>query len=408
MKHIAILGGTFNPIHIAHLKMAEFVYSTGKYDEILFIPTGKPPHKADGNHIVSKKHRLNMCLLATKDTPYFKVSDIELTRKGTTYTVDTLEQLQEESPDNEYSLIIGADSLLNLTKWHNPKKLLNIGKFIVINRPGYENLVSGHANYLVNEYHTSIELLDMPVIPISSSRIRLSILEDQSIKGFVPEAVEYYIKEHNLYSMDSIQDMDIDKIQKKLKKNLSEKRLIHSLSVMDTAIELARHHGYDLEKAAIAGLLHDCAKSLSNKRKLELAMQYSFKLSDAEIENPDLLHAKLGAIVAKEEYGIKDLEILNAIDCHTTGKPNMTTLDKIIYIADYIEPKRMPLPRIEHLRELAMDSLDEALVEIIHDTIEHLKEQERTIDSRSLETYVFYKNINSFNESEEEKWQKTH
>jgi nicotinate-nucleotide adenylyltransferase len=408
MKHIAILGGTFNPIHIAHLKMAEFVYSTGKYDEILFIPTGKPPHKADGTHIVSKKHRFNMCILATKETPYFDVSDIELKRKGTSYTVDTLQQLKEENPDNEYSLIIGADSLLNLTKWHNPKQLLKIGKFIVINRPGYENLVSGHINYLVNEYQTSIELLNMPVMPISSSKIRLAILENQSIEGFVPEAVENYINEHHLYAINEDDDINMEKLQKRLKKNLSDKRFIHSVSVMETAINLAMHYGIDIEKAAIAGLLHDCAKSLSNKRKLELAVQYSFKLSDAEFENPDLLHAKLGAIVAKEEYGINDSEILNAIDCHTTGKPNMTTLDKIIYIADYIEPKRKPLPRIDYLRELAMKSLDQALVEIIYDTIEHLKQQKRIIDLRSLETYSFYKNINSLEESEEKEWQKMH
>lgn len=401
MKHIAILGGTFNPIHLAHIKMAEFVYGTGKYDEILFLPTGKPPHKADGNHIVSKKHRWNMCMLAIKDTPYFQISDIELKRKGTSYTVDTLEQLMLESPNDEFTLIIGGDSLLNLTKWYNPKKLLQIGRFLVINRPGYESLVSEHVNYLIDKYGAKIELLGMPVMPISSSKIRQSIAEAKPITNLVPTAVEQYILEHHLYISDSIKNIDIDKIKIKLKKNLSEKRFIHSVSVMETAISLAKQHNCDIEKATIAGLLHDCAKSLSNKRKLELAVQYNFELSDAEIENPDLLHAKLGAIVAKEEYGIYDSEILNAIECHTTGKPNMTTLDKIIYISDYIEPRRMPLPKIDIIRTIAASSLDESLLIIVNDTIKYLSEQKRKIDTRSIETFSFYNTIISINERKE-------
>lgn len=391
MRQIAILGGTFNPIHIAHLKMAEYVYATGKYDEILFLPAGKPPHKMDGSQIASKKHRLNMCLLATEAIPYFRVSDIELKRKGKSYTLDTLKYLTEEQPDNEFTVVIGADSLINLTKWHNYKELLQIGKFLVIGRPGYESLVEDQINFLTNQYKASIDLLNTPVLAISSSKIRLDIIENKSIEGLVPKVVENYIIEHNLYKNDSSEDIDIYKIQLKLQKNLPEKRFIHSMSVMNTAMKLAQHYNYDVEKAAIAGLLHDCAKGISNKRKLELAKQYSFELSEAEIENPDLLHAKLGAIVAKEEYGIYDAEILNSIECHTTGKPDMTLLDKIIYIADYIEPKRMPLPRIEHLRALALTSLDDALLEIVNDTIEHLNNKKRAIDKRSLETYHYYK-----------------
>lgn len=391
MKRIAILGGTFNPIHNAHLKMAGFVYATGKYDEILFLPTGNPPHKEEGAQIASKKHRMNMCSLAIKDTPYFSVSDMEMRRKGASFTVDTLIQLKEESPQNEYTLIIGADSLLNIKTWHNSKKLLQIGRFLVINRLGYENQVESYMNYFIGKYKTPIKLLDMPIVPISSSKIRQAIAEKKSISEWVPASVEEYIKKNNLYKGSTVKDIDMHMLELKLKNNLSDKRFIHSVSVMKTAKKLADNHNCNVDQAAIAGLLHDCAKSLSNDKKLEMAIQYSYELSPAENENPDLLHAKLGAVVAKEKYGIIDPEILNAIECHTTGKPNMTTLDKIIYIADYIEPKRPPLPNIDNLRKTAMHSLDEALLEILEQTLDYLKAHNRTIDSRSMETYLYYK-----------------
>ena len=131
---------------------------------------------------------------------------------------------------------------------------------------------------------------------------------------------------------------DLEKIQTKLKKEIDEHRFEHTIGVMYTAASMAMAHGYDLHKAQVAGLLHDCAKCIPNDKKLKLCRKNNIQMSDVEQSNPILLHGKLGAFVAQKKYDVKDKEILSAITFHTTGKPEMSVLDKIIFIADYIEP----------------------------------------------------------------------
>ncbi len=394
MKNIAILGGTFNPIHLAHLTMAQCVYATGNYDEILFIPTGAPPHKESDFYIVDKAHRWNMCMLAIEKYDDFTISDIEMKRKGSSYTVDTLKALIKEHPDNNYFLIIGADSLMNLTSWHNTKHLFKIAKFLVLNRPGFEHEIHDRIAYLKKNYQATILTVDMPKMDISSSEIRTLISKNISISNMVPVSVEQYIIDHELYKASIYVNMYLDEVKKKLKKNLSEKKYLHSIAVEAVAVKLAKQYGVDAEKASIAALLHDCAKGMNKKRQNELTKMHSICITQAEKDSPDLLHAKLGPIIAKEVYGVIDEEILSAIECHTTGKPNMTNLDKIIYIADYIEPNRTAFPRIEFIRQLATVSLDDTLLEILKDTLEFLERKKSAIDSRTLETFLFYNNSN--------------
>lgn len=393
MKNIAVLGGTFNPIHLAHLAMAKYVYAIGSYDEILFIPTGAPPHKVNDFYIVDKTHRWNMCMLAIKEYEYFNISDIEMKRKGNSYTLDTLKALIKEYPNNNYTLIIGADSLMNLTNWHKPKELFKLANFLVINRPGYEQEIEKRIAYLRENYQVHILSMNMPEMDISSSNIRHLINNNMSISDMVPSEVEQYIISNMLYKTSIYLNMHFEEAKKILKKNISEKKYLHSISVEKVAAKLAKLHGVDVEKASIAGLLHDCAKGINHKKRNELIKTNSILINQAEINNPDLLHAKLGPIIAKEVYGVTDNEILSAIECHTTGKPNMTELDKIIYIADYIEPNRAPFPRIDFIRHAATISLDDALLEILKDTLEYLDNKKSTIDARTLETFMFYNKL---------------
>ena len=162
----------------------------------------------------------------------------------------------------------------------------------------------------------------------------------------------------------------IDEIREKVKKVLSEERYKHTLGVMNTAKELAECYGEDVEKALVAGLLHDCAKHIST----------------------NLLHAKDGALLAREEYGVMDSYITDAIRYHTTGRPKMTLLDKIIYVADYIEPNRDKAPNLANLRQMAFQNIDECLYRILEDTLEYLKIKNRDIDPTTEETYLYYKN----------------
>lgn len=165
---------------------------------------------------------------------------------------------------------------------------------------------------------------------------------------------------------------DLQKITKKLKKYLDEDRLWHTLGVMHTAAAMAMVYHEDMEKAQLAGLLHDCAKCIPSKKKIKLCNENHIPVSSFEKEHTFLLHGKVGAWIAEEKYGVKDREILEAITWHTTGKPEMSVLEKIIYIADYIEPARDKAPRLKEIRALAFQNLDRCMYEILKDSLEYL------------------------------------
>lgn len=185
--------------------------------------------------------------------------------------------------------------------------------------------------------------------------------------------------------------MEFNDIRKKLKKELDKDRYEHTKGVMYTAGCMAMAHNYSMEKAMLAGLLHDCAKCISSDEKFKLCHKNNIEINDIEKANPGLLHAKAGAVLARDKYGIEDEDILHAITVHTTGAPNMSTLDKIIYIADYIEPKRDMAPRLDYIRNIAFKDLDKCMFEILDDTLRYLNGKKGSIDPATRETYEFYK-----------------
>ena len=190
-------------------------------------------------------------------------------------------------------------------------------------------------------------------------------------------------------------EMKREKIIEELRKTLKAKRFEHTMGVTYTAACLAMRYGADQEKARMAGLLHDCAKYLSPKEKISGCMKYGLTVSEFEEKNPELLHAKLGAAIAREKYGIDDPEILSAITWHTTGKPGMDLLDKILYIADYMEPNRDQAPNLKEVRRIAFLDLDECLYLILKDTVAYLSGRKITIDPITNETYEYYKSLRS-------------
>lgn len=180
-------------------------------------------------------------------------------------------------------------------------------------------------------------------------------------------------------------------IKKQLKKELDKNRYQHTLGVMYTASCLAMRYGCDLNQAMLAGLLHDCAKCISDEKKIELCIKNHIFMRDVEKENPFLLHAKLGAFLAKKKYDIHDPAILHAIEVHTTGESNMSLLDKIIFVADYIEPHRDKAPNLDEIRTLAFENLDAGVLRILDDTLHFLNKKRGSIDEKTNETYEYYK-----------------
>lgn len=184
---------------------------------------------------------------------------------------------------------------------------------------------------------------------------------------------------------------DWEFIENRLKKDLTDNRYRHTLGVTYTATALAMCYGADIQKARLAGLLHDCAKCIPNAEKISICKKEKIKVTDFELEHPVLLHAKLGAFVARTKYKVKDEDVLNAIIWHTTGKPEMTLLEKIVFIADYIEPNRDKAPHLDEIRRLAFSDLDLCVYEIMKDTIEYLQKNPKSMDTMTLSAYNYYK-----------------
>ncbi|MBQ3585063.1 MAG: bis(5'-nucleosyl)-tetraphosphatase (symmetrical) YqeK [Lachnospiraceae bacterium] len=186
---------------------------------------------------------------------------------------------------------------------------------------------------------------------------------------------------------------NLKNIKKDLKSSLDKDRYQHTLGVSYTAMCLAMKYEVDLEKAEVAGLLHDCAKCISDEKKLKKCLEHNINISEIEKEQPYLLHAKLGAFIAMEKYGIHDRDIINAILKHTTGSCDMTMLEKIIYVADYIEPNRKKAKNLPVIRKMAFEDIDLALYTIMKDTVEYLKVKNTKIDNTTLKAYEYYKKI---------------
>ncbi len=185
----------------------------------------------------------------------------------------------------------------------------------------------------------------------------------------------------------------IEKISKSLRKELDAQRYQHTIGVMYTATAMAMAFGEDLEKAQLAGLLHDCAKCIPNEKKVKLCKKYSIAINPIEEAAPFLLHAKLGAEIARREYGIEDEDILGAIRFHTTGRPQMTRLEAIVFLADYIEPMRNKAQNLTEIRRLAFQDLDLAVYITLRDTLQYLEGKETLMDETTQQAFHYYEDL---------------
>lgn len=385
-KKIAIMGGTFNPIHYGHLVSAEFVRQKFYIDKVIFIPTGKPPHKFEG--VEHTEHRYIMTQLATAENENFLVSSIEIDRQGTTYTIDTLKQIKEICDEDAIIYFItGIDTINQMISWKEYDNLFKYTRFVVASRPGYK--IDASIKNIKPEFKEKIYFCKIPNLEISSTDIRERIDNEKPVDYLLPKSVKEYIFKNNLYKKDYLKKYN-SYIQK-LKNALPQKRFEHSLQVAKEAKCLAYNYGFSEEKAFLAGILHDCAKCFSYDMIEATCKQNNYTLDEITQKQPDLAHSFLGYFVAKNEYGIEDEEILNAIKYHTTAKPNMTLLEKIIYIADFIEPTRPNFECLERARYLAYENIDDALVFILKNTIQFNKNKGRIIHYLSEDAYQFYK-----------------
>ena len=384
---IGIMGGTFDPIHNGHLMLGAYARDLFKLDEVWFMPNGNPPHKVSDSIESETKHRVEMVRRAIADKEGFELQLYEVERNDVNYSYLTMEHFKEVYPEYEFYFIIGADSLFALERWVHPERLVKTCVILAAYRDGKNtNEMVAQIAYLNQKYDADIRLLKTPNVDISSTEIRHRLKYGLSVQDMIPETVYEYIHEHHLFADD------LEEMKEKVRNSQKESRFAHTLGVVETAIQLAKQYHVDERKAEIAALLHDCAKGFGGQEQLRLCQKYGLTITEAEERNPFLLHAKLGAYLAKADYGIDDEEILDAIRWHTTGRPEMTQLDKIIYIADYIEPNRNQAPNLDEIRRLARVSLDECLYTILKATLAYLRTKNDVIDPMTEQTYLYYKN----------------
>lgn len=382
MERIGIYGGAFNPPHIGHIEGAKYAVSALQLSKLYVIPSFTSPHKKAPANSPTPEQRVEMLEVELAGCSKISVSDLELKRGGTSYTVDTVTEMKKQHPNAELILLMGTDMFLSFESWRAPEKILSMASIGVLYRgdPEEETKIDRQKDVLEKKGAT-VHLVKNPVTTISSTDLRRMLIFGCG-EEYIPRGVNAYIRENNLYDVNkSLKNLTQQELEQEVIKLLKPNRVAHVLGCRDTAAELAKRNGINEEEAARAGLLHDITKALSEP--LQKAICRTYGVSDRELagETGKTLHALTGSVIAREVFGESEA-VTCAIRTHTTGAPNMSMLQKIIYVADYMEPNR-DFPSVEKLRKLAFEDIDAAFKAGLEMTIYMLRQQGREITPQS-------------------------
>ena len=383
---IGIYGGTFDPIHRGHLAAAAAAAEQLQLDQLVLIPDHVPPHKTLSASSALPQQRLDMAVLATADLPCkAEVLDLELQRQGKSYTSDTLRALHQRWPEEELWLLMGTDMFLSFHTWHEPEVIAQLASLAAFSRSAdpHRREMEAQCRYLQKTYGARTVLLDNPhLVEISSTQLRQALTEGKG-REYLTEPVYGYILRKGLYGTRAdLRHLSREDLQAAALSCLKPKRIRHVLGTAATAVELARRYGAPEEAAWQAGILHDCTKKLELDEQLELCRRYGLELDDLQRQALKLQHAITGAAVAREVFGMSP-EVVSAIRWHTTGRPEMTVLEKVIYLADYIEPSR-DFPGVEQLRQTVYEDLDRGMLLGLEMTIEEMQERGSPVHQDTL------------------------
>ncbi len=377
---IGIFGGTFDPVHNGHIALAKSAIKQVPFDKLIVVPARIQPFKVHQD-VTSGEHRENMLKLAFKDVPEAEVSSYELKKKGISYTVDTMNYFKNKYPNDSVCFVMGTDAFLKILDWKNSEDLLKEYPFVIGGRPGYnEKDLKEVAKEVVERYGTTLFFLDNDLVKQESTQIRNGAVKEGNLGSSVPKNVEEYILANGLYLNEDIRQY--------IQKNYSEKRKAHTLQVEITGVKLGLLYGGDIEKIRTAALFHDICRGMGNDQLNQYIKE--FGLSEKYLDNPDLAHGKVGAELMVRDFGIDDEDILNAVRYHTTSRKGMSLLEKIIYLADVIEPGRN-YAGVEELRELAFIDLDKAILASLDQSISFVKEKGYDLDNNTVEAKNYIK-----------------
>ena len=381
---LAIYGGSFNPPHLGHEAAIRAVLNAVQPDELRVIPAATPPHKLLPSGSPDAKKRLCLAELAFSYIPGVTVSDMELRREGKSYTADTVRALKRDNPGVKLYLVVGTDMLETFEAWYDFAYILRNVTLVALARDvGELAHVRACASGLREKYHARIRVLTAEPLPVSSTQIRM-LLSDRHGSEYLNGRVYAAIIRERLYHAQPA----LDWLREQTYPMLKPRRVAHVWGCEHEARKLAERWGSDPDLAAEAGILHDITKKLELSDQLLLSEKYGIINDTVELGNLKLLHAKTGAAMARDLYGVPD-SVYQAIRWHTTGKADMTLLEKIIYIADYIEPTR-DFPGVDTLRKLAYQDLDRAMELGLKMSLEELQERHVEPHSNTADAYEWY------------------
>lgn len=392
---IGIYGGTFDPPHLGHMEAARASVAALGLDKLIFMPAKQPPHKLLAKDSAMPEQRLEMTRLMADGLllpDVVEVSDLELQREGKSYTSDTLRAMREIYPDDELWLLMGTDMFLTLQNWHEAAQIMNLAGIAAFARTqeGSGELLEIQGKYLNETYGARVCIVRLPEIrEISSTQIR----QQKSGHGIWPPVWGYILRQ-GLYgtsrNLKGLDDTDLRAVSYSM---IRAKRIAHVQGCEEEAVRLARHWGANEEHARRAAILHDCTKYFNLREQLEICERYGVELDDMERGAVKLLHSKTGAALAGHVFGECE-EVCQAICWHTTGKADMTLLEKILYIADYMEPTR-DFDGVEKLRELAYVDLNAAVLLGTEMSVEEMTGYGNPIHPNTLAARDFLKGMES-------------
>ena len=386
MERIGIYGGSFNPPHIGHITAAKWAVDALGLSKMLVMPCNISPGKPQPPEGMDNALRLEMLRQAIGESDKLEICQEELQRGGVSYTCDTVELLRKKYPDAELILCMGSDAFTHFEEWKDTQRILQEASLAVFYRGKRSDDVESVQRRL-EQRGAKVYVVENPVTQISSTQLR-RLLAFRCADPFLNPRVAMLIQMNNLYGTgENYRHLPMDKLEQVVISLLKPNRVAHVLGCRDTAVKLAKRWGVNETDAARAGILHDITKALDGPLQLTLCNGYGIVLDEFSTQNPKTLHALTGSLVAARIFGENEA-VVDAIRWHTTGKANMNLLQKIIYVADYMEPNR-DFPGVEKLRELAFTDIDAALKMGLEMTLAMLREQGREISAESQQALAY-------------------
>lgn len=386
---IAVFGGAFNPVHIGHTQLVKLFDDKLHFDKILIIPSKVSPHKSSDG-LICAEYRISMCRIAFAQQKNAEVSDIEQRRDGKSYTVDTLRELKAQYPNDELYLICGSDMFLTLHEWREPTEIFKLAIICAAKRGNEQDAAILAQNQRLCEMGAITELINLYIPDVSSTAIREKLRAKADCSDILNNRVLCYIKRFGLYLDDESQaaayNTMIDEYDRLLQTRVNKKRYIHSKNVAKKAVELAEKFGCDKRRAYLAGLLHDICKNETIENNLKLVQEFGIMVDDISLREQKLWHAIAGAAYIQYILQLDDYDIINAVRYHTTGRAGASTLEKIIYLADFISDER-DFDGVEKIRKSVDGGLDNAMYTATKFTIEDLAAAGRPIHPDSVAAY---------------------